>query len=151
MKPDLPTRMMQLALSEARAAAVEGEVPVGAVVYKADGTVLARAHNRVEATRTPTAHAEFVAALEALKVGDDMYLTDCTVAVTLEPCAMCAAALAALRVKAIYFGAYDPKSGGTEHGAQVLKHSHHKPHVVGGLLEVECAEVLKAFFKDKRD
>lgn len=150
METDIHLRMMHAALIQAQAAAVAGEVPVGAVVYRPDGTVLAAAHNTTEAARNPTCHAEFVAATEALKAVNDMYLTDCYVAVTLEPCAMCAAALSTMRVKGIYFGAYDPKSGGTEHGAQVLKYAHHKPTVVGGLLEAECAEVLQRFFAARR-
>lgn len=148
--PDLHTRMMLKALAKAREAATVGEVPIGAVVYKADGTVLAEAHNLVETTRDATAHAEFVAAKAALAQAGDMYLTDAYVAVTLEPCAMCAQALSWLRVKGIYFGAYDPKSGGTENGARVLAHAHHKPNVVGGLCEADCADLLQTFFKERR-
>jgi tRNA(adenine34) deaminase len=148
--PDLHTRMMLKALAKAREAVLAGEVPIGAVVYKADGTVLAEAHNLVETHRDPTAHAEFLAAKAAVEKAGDMYLTDAYVAVTLEPCAMCAQALSWLRVKGIYFGAYDPKSGGTENGARVLAHAHHKPHVIGGLMEADCAALLHDFFKARR-
>lgn len=147
---DVHTRMMLKALEKAREAAVAGEVPIGAVVYRGDGTVLAEAHNMVETTRDATAHAEFVAAKAALEKVGDMYLTDAYVAVTLEPCAMCAQALSWLRVKGIYFGAYDPKSGGTENGARVLHHAHHKPEVIGGLHEADCAALLQTFFKQRR-
>ncbi|MCP5405322.1 MAG: nucleoside deaminase [Pseudomonadaceae bacterium] len=143
---------MQLALSEARNAATVGEVPIGAVVYTADGTVLAKAHNQPQAMADATAHAELLAARGALamRMPATPYLDDCYIAVTLEPCAMCAQALSWLRVKAIYFGAYDVKSGGVENGAQVLKHAHHKPEVIGGLCEVECAELMKDFFAKRR-
>lgn len=147
---DVHTRMMLKALEKAREAVGVGEVPIGAVVYKADGTILAEAHNLVETNRDATAHAEFLAAKAAVQKAGDMYLTDAYVAVTLEPCAMCAQALSWMRVKGIYFGAYDPKSGGTENGARVLHHAHHKPDVVGGLCEADCATLLQDFFKQRR-
>ncbi|MDD9912051.1 MAG: nucleoside deaminase [Alphaproteobacteria bacterium] len=147
---DIHTQMMQLALEQAKKAAQQGEVPVGAVVYDCEGTILAAAHNEVEMRQDPTAHAEFIACQKAAKQKGDMYLTDCTVAITLEPCAMCAQALSWFRVKEIRFGAYDVKSGGTENGARVLAHAHHKPMVIGGILEEECKLVLQQFFKEKR-
>lgn len=151
---DIHTRMMRAALDEARKAGQSGEVPIGAVVYDAAGNVIAAAHNRVEAGQAPTAHAEFLAATLAsaarAKGGGDRYLSDCYVAVTLEPCAMCAQALSWLRVKGIYYGASDPKSGGLDNGARVLAHAHHKPTVIGGLLEAECGDILKTFFAGKR-
>lgn len=150
MPDDIHVRMMQAALEVARAGAHAGEVPVGAVVYTDDGTILAQAHNRTEELKNPTAHAEFLACVEALKTRDDMYLTDCTIAVTLEPCAMCAQALSWLRVKEIRYGAYDVKSGGLDNGARVLAHAHHKPVVIGGGLEQECADLLQEFFRQRR-
>lgn len=149
---DLSTRMMQLALAEARKAAAAGEVPIGAVVYTADGTVLAAAHNQPLARHDATAHAELLAARAALAVRNPAtpYLDGCHLAVTLEPCAMCAQALSWLRVESITFGAYDVKSGGVDNGAQVLKHAHHKPQVIGGLCEAECASLLKTFFAERR-
>jgi tRNA(adenine34) deaminase len=142
--------LMQHALAAARAGAMAGEVPVGAVVAGAAGNILATAHNQTKAENNPTLHAEFVAATAAAKALGQPYLEDCTVAVTLEPCAMCAQALSYFRVKTIVFGAYDVKSGGTENGARVLAHAHHKPEVLGGMAEAECAELLKDFFAARR-
>lgn len=147
---DVHTAMMQRALTLAQAAAVASEVPVGAVVYDTAGTVIAEAHNTVEASGDVTAHAELMAAKAAARALRVPYLEHCYVAVTLEPCAMCAQALSWLRVKGIYFGAYDIKSGGVVNGARVLDHAHCKPPVIGGLMEAECASVLKAFFEERR-
>ena len=102
---------MDLALNEARQAAARGEIPVGAVVTDAAGRVLAAAGNRTEAARNPVLHAELVALQEAAAARGDKFLADCTLTVTLEPCAMCAGAIAAFRIKKLVFGAYDPKSG----------------------------------------
>ncbi len=139
---------MQIALIEAQAAAARGEVPVGAVVTDAAGRVLARAGNEVEARRDASAHAEMLALRAAAAARGDKLLADCTLTVTLEPCAMCAQAASHFRVARVVFGAYDPKSGGVEHGARVFDHAqtHHKPEVVGGVAEQECAEVLREFF-----
>jgi len=139
---------MEIALQEARAAAARGEVPVGAVVSDATGRVLARAGNRVEEQRDPTAHAEMLALREAARLLGDKLLEGCTLTVTLEPCAMCAQAASHARIGRVVFGAYDPKSGGVEHGARVFSHAqaHHKPEVVGGVNEGECASVLRDFF-----
>lgn len=145
---------MQLALEAARRAASMGEVPVGAVITEAEtGRVLAVAHNRVEADRDPTAHAEVLAIREAARVIGAARLTDCDLHVTLEPCAMCAQALAHARIRRLLFGAYDPKGGGVEHGARVFSHPtcHHKPDVVGGVEERAAAELLKGFFRSLRD
>ena len=147
---DLHTQMMHCALQQAKNAAVAGEVPVGAVVYTADGKVLAKNHNRVEELGDATAHAEFLACRQAVNAREEMYLDDCYVAVTLEPCAMCAQALSWWRVKEIRFGAYDVKSGGTVNGPQVLKYAHWKPEVYGGILEQESFALLQKFFKDRR-
>jgi tRNA(adenine34) deaminase len=145
-----PHTLMQLALAQARLAGAAGEVPVGAVVAGPDGTILASAHNQTFAGQNPTLHAEMLACAAAAKVLGTPYLTGCTVAVTLEPCAMCAQALAYYRVGTIIYGADDPKSGGTAHGARVLAHSHHQPSVLAGIEEAACAELLTSFFAARR-
>ena len=144
---------MALALDQAEAAAQRGEVPVGAVlVDPATDQVIAAAGNRVEQDHDPTAHAEMlvirVAASErgtARLVGIDLY-------VTLEPCPMCATAISFARLRRVEFGAYDPKSGGVEHGPKIFSHDtcHHRPEVVGGVREQDAAALLKTFFADKR-
>jgi tRNA(Arg) A34 adenosine deaminase TadA len=143
---------MSRALAEARAAAARGEVPVGAVVLGADGTVLAAAGNRVEELSDPTAHAEILALRAAAAARGEPRLPDCDLVVTLEPCPMCAAAIALFRVRRLVFGAYDPKGGGVEHGPRVFSHPtcHHRPEVIGGVAEGEAAALLKAFFADRR-
>lgn len=141
---------MEDALALARIAAMRGEVPIGAVITDASGNILARAHNEVETTQDATAHAELLAIARALAATESKYLENHDIYVTLEPCAMCAGALAAVRIRRVYFGAYDPKSGGTEHGAQVFAHSHHRPEVIGGLRESDCAALLQEFFATKR-
>ncbi len=140
--------MMELALEEARAAAARGEVPVGAVVSDAQGRVLARAGNEVEARQDPTAHAELLAMREAARALGGKHLAGCTLTVTLEPCPLCAAAASLFRVRRVLFGAYDPKSGGVEHGARVFSRPqcHHAPEVVGGVREAEAAALLHGFF-----
>ncbi|WP_411278374.1 nucleoside deaminase [Falsiroseomonas sp.] len=139
---------MEIALAEARAAAARGEVPVGAVVTAADGTVLGRAGNEVEARRDPSAHAEMLALRAAAAATGDKVLPDATLWVTLEPCAMCAAAASLFRVRRLVFGAYDPKGGGVEHGPRFFAQPtcHHAPEVVGGVREGEAAELLRGFF-----
>src|SRR5690606_35648570 len=125
---------MDIALAEAEAAATRGEVPVGAVlVDAATGRVVARAGNQVEALGDPTAHAEMLALREAARAMGSKWLEGCDLYVTLEPCAMCAAAISLARVRRLYFGAYDPKSGGVEHGARVFAQAtcHHRPEVYG--------------------
>jgi tRNA(Arg) A34 adenosine deaminase TadA len=144
---------MGLALSQAKAAAERGEVPVGAVIVDGEtGRLLASAGNRVEERNDPTAHAEMLAIREAAKAQGSARLDGMDLYVTLEPCAMCAQAIALARIRRLYFGAYDPKSGGVEHGAKVFTHAtcHHKPEVVGGLSETEAAALLKDFFEDRR-
>jgi tRNA(Arg) A34 adenosine deaminase TadA len=143
---------MEIALAEARAAAARGEVPVGAVVTDAAGRVLARAGNAVEAEHDPSAHAEMRALRAASAARGDKYLTDCALHVTLEPCPMCAQAIAFFRVARLVFGAYDPKGGGVEHGARVLDAAscHHRPEVIGGVRETEAAALLRAFFAERR-
>jgi tRNA(adenine34) deaminase len=143
---------IELALREAAAAAARGEVPVGAVVTDGAGAVLARAGNRVEELADPTAHAELLALREAARVRSEPRLPDVTLWVTLEPCAMCAAAISLFRVKRVVFGAYDPKGGGVEHGPRFFGQPtcHHAPEVVGGVREAEAAALLQAFFSARR-
>ena len=143
---------MDIALQEARAAAARGEVPVGAVVTDAAGAVLAQAGNEVEARRDPSAHAEVLALRAAAAATGDKLLPEATLWVTLEPCAMCAAAASFFRVKRVVFGAYDPKGGGVEHGGRFYAQAtcHHAPEVVGGLRETEAADLLRSFFGQLR-
>jgi tRNA(Arg) A34 adenosine deaminase TadA len=139
---------MEIALAEARAAAARGEVPVGAVVTDGGGAVLARAGNAVEARRDPSAHAEMLALRAAAAASGDKVLPEATLWVTLEPCAMCAAAVSFFRVKRLVFGAYDPKGGAVEHGPRFFTQPtcHHAPEVIGGVREGESAALLRAFF-----
>jgi len=144
--------MMQHLLTLARAAIAEGEVPIAACVVAGDGTVLAEAHNAVEARGDATAHAELVAIQRACAVRGEKYLEDCTLIVTLEPCAMCAQAASHVKLRKIIFGAYDVKSGGVEHGARVFSHAtcHHVPEIIGGVMAAECGAMLTEFFQEKR-
>ncbi len=147
------TAYMQFALDAARTAAEYGEVPVGAVVVDAaSGRVLSVAANRVEQDRDPTAHAEILAIRAAARELRAPRLTDCDLYVTLEPCTMCAQAIAFARIRRLVFGAYDPKGGGVEHGARVFSQPtcHHAPEIVGGMEEVACAALLKEFFAGLR-
>lgn len=147
------SELMQRALAQARLAAEVGEVPVGAVVARlSDGAVLAEMHNRVETDRDPTAHAEILAIRAAARRLGEKQLQDCVLVVTLEPCAMCAQAIAFARLGRLVFGAYDPKGGGVEHGARVFEQPtcHHRPEVVGGLRERDCGALLKDFFAARR-
>jgi tRNA(adenine34) deaminase len=143
---------MQLALAEAEAAAARGDVPVGAVIVDATGRVLASAGNEVERLTDPTAHAEILAIRAAASLRGQKVLEDCDLYVTLEPCAMCAQAVALARLRRLYFGAYDPKGGGVEHGARVFAHPtcHHRPEVIGGIEETRAGELLKEFFRERR-
>jgi tRNA(adenine34) deaminase len=143
---------MDLALDEARQAAARGEIPVGAVVTDDSGAVVAAAGNRTEAARNPALHAELVALQDAAAARGTKFLADCTLTVTLEPCAMCAGAIAAFRIKKLVFGAYDPKSGGVEHGPRVFAHAttHHKPEIIGGVRDSDCSALLSAFFAGLR-
>lgn len=139
-------------LSLARKAALKGEVPIAAAVVAGDGTLLATAHNRVEKRQDATAHAELLALRKAMRIRGSKYLQDCTLWVTLEPCAMCAQAASLAKVKKIVYGAHDPKGGGVEHGARVFSQPtcHHAPEVIGGVNEAECAVLLVDFFQSKR-
>lgn len=149
MKPD-PHALMHHALEAARAGMAVGELPVGAVVAGPDGRILAVAHNTTLADASPVAHAEMLACAAAAKILGSPYLTGCTLAVSLEPCAMCAQALSYYRVETIIYGAADPKSGGTDNGARVLAHAHHKPTVLGGFAEAESVALLREFFAARR-
>ncbi|MHA1597201.1 MAG: nucleoside deaminase [Alphaproteobacteria bacterium] len=144
---------MQQALAEARAAALRGEVPVGAVVVDVDsGLVLARAGNRTEEKNDPTAHAEILAIREAASVQGNPRIESCDLYVTLEPCPMCAQAISFARMRRLYFGAYDAKGGGVDHGPRVFEQSscHHRPEVIGGMEETASSVLLKEFFKELR-
>ena len=142
---------MRAALDAAAAAAAEGEVPVGAVVVL-DGRVIATAANAPRGLHDPTAHAEMLAIrAAAAAIGDDR-LSDCDLWVTLEPCAMCAGAIAHARIARLYYGASDPKGGAVEHGPMLFAQPtvHHRPEVYGGIGEGEAAELLRAFFIRRR-
>lgn len=146
------TSYMDRALAQARLAAGRGEVPVGAVVVGPDGTVLAEAGNENRKTQDPTAHAEVQAIRRAAQTLGHDRLEGCVLYVTLEPCAMCAGAISQARIVRVVYGAADPKSGGTDHGARVFDHPqcHHKPEVIGGIAEVACKKLLTDFFAAKR-
>lgn len=143
---------MALALREAEAAAARGEVPVGAVIVAADGQVLASAGNRTRELNDPTAHAEILVIRAACAELRSDRLLGCDLYVTLEPCPMCAAAISSARVRRLYFGAGDPKSGGVEHGPRIFSHAtcHHTPEVYGGIGDAEAAALLKGFFAARR-
>jgi tRNA(adenine34) deaminase len=143
---------MAIALAEAAAAGRRGEVPVGAVLVDAGGRVLAAAGNRVEELRDPTAHAEVLVIRAAAEQRGEPRLADCDLHVTLEPCPMCAAAISFARLRRVYFGAYDPKGGGVEHGARVFEQPtcHHRPEIYGGIEERRAAALLRDFFRDRR-
>jgi tRNA(adenine34) deaminase len=144
--------LMPLALEEAEAAARRGEVPVGAVLAGPDGTVLARDGNRVLELRDPTAHAEMLVIRSAARRLGTERLTGCQLYVTLEPCAMCTAAMSFARLARLYFGAADEKGGAVEHGIRFFAQPtcHHAPEVYGGIAETESAILLRDFFKSRR-
>jgi tRNA(Arg) A34 adenosine deaminase TadA len=143
---------MEVALRLARAAGEAGEVPVGAVVVDAGGRLLAAAANRTEADADPTAHAELLAIRAACALRGEPRLPDCDLYVTLEPCAMCAAAIAFARIRRVYFGAFDPKGGGVDHGPRIFAQPtlHHRPEVYGGICESDSAALLREFFAARR-
>jgi tRNA(adenine34) deaminase len=145
--------MMQTAFNLAKKASLLGEVPVGAVVVNPKtNTIIAQAHNLVEAQQNPLAHAEMLAIEQALAHTAGKYLQDYDLYVTLEPCALCASAISATRIRRLYFGAYDPKTGGVCHGAHVFKSPscHFKPEVYGGMMEQQCSQLLTEFFQERR-
>jgi tRNA(Arg) A34 adenosine deaminase TadA len=146
-------RYMDIALAEAKLAAQAGEVPVGAVIVDAgSGTVVAAAHNRVERDHDPTAHAEMLAIRTAAAKLGRTRLDGLDLYVTLEPCAMCAQAIAFARLRRLYWGASDPKGGGVENGPRIFAQStcHHRPELYGGIGEREAAELLQDFFRKLR-
>jgi tRNA(Arg) A34 adenosine deaminase TadA len=152
MAPPADIGHMELALSEARAAAERGEVPVGAVIVAPSGRAVASAGNRTRELNDPTAHAEILAIRAACQdigserlIGYDLY-------VTLEPCPMCAAAISFARVARLYYGAADPKGGGVEHGPRVFSHAtcHHRPELYPGLSEDISSDLLRSFFTERR-
>ena len=142
---------MDLALAEAQAAALRGEVPVGAVIVR-EGTVIAKAGNRTRELKDPTAHAEVLAIRDAAKLLQSERLAGCDLYVTLEPCAMCAGAISFARLERLYYAAADPKGGGVDHGGRFFNQPtcHHAPQVYSGIGEAQASEILKDFFKAKR-
>ncbi len=140
------------ALAEARAAEARGEVPVGAVIMR-DGKVIARAGNRMRELGDPTAHAEMQAIRAAVAAVGSERLTDADLYVTLEPCTMCAAAIAFARIRRLYYGAADPKGGAVESGVRFFNQPscHHVPEVYGGIAESDAAALLVDFFRSGRD
>ena len=139
---------MDLALDQARAAALRAEIPVGAVVLAPDNSVLAMAGNQTEQDYDASAHAELLAMRQAARRLGTPRLLGCTLVVTLEPCPMCAAASVHFRIARILFGAYDPKGGGIDHGPRIFDQPGclHRPEIIGGLREAECGALLRAFF-----
>ncbi len=142
---------MEIALRNARAAVALGEVPVGAALIR-DGTVVASAHNETVARNDPTRHAEMLVLEHAFTELDTDRLTDCTLCVTLEPCAQCAGAIVLAKVGRVVFGAWDPKAGMAGSIHDLLRHPklNHRPEVIGGVREVECGAVLAEFFAARR-
>jgi tRNA(adenine34) deaminase len=143
---------MARAFAEAEAAGWRGEVPVGAVLVGDDGAVIAASGNRVEAEHDPTAHAEMLVLRAGAAALAQKQLDCCDLYVTLEPCPMCAAAISLARIRRLYFGAYDPKSGGVEHGPRIFDQPtcHHRPEIYGGIDERRAGALLRAFFQEQR-
>jgi tRNA(adenine34) deaminase len=142
---------MDMALAEARAAGEQGEVPIGCVLVH-DGAIVARAGNRTIGDRDPTAHAEMLAIRRAAAILGSERLEGCDLYVTLEPCAMCAGAVAFARIRRLYYGAGDPKGGAVDNGVQFFTSPtcHHRPEVYGGLAEAEAGTLLREFFRERR-
>ncbi|MEA2928561.1 MAG: tRNA(adenine34) deaminase [Hyphomicrobiales bacterium] len=147
----MPQSFMDDALADARAARDAGEVPVGCVIVR-EGAVLARASNRTLRDRDPTAHAEMLAIRAASSALGSERLTDCDLYVTLEPCAMCTAAISFARIRRLYYGAADPKGGAVESGVRFFSSPtcHHRPEVYSGIGESDAAALLKVFFRERR-
>jgi tRNA(Arg) A34 adenosine deaminase TadA len=143
---------MELALAEAELAAEAGETPVGAVVVAPDGSIAGRGHNLVIATSDPTPHAEILAIRQACLAAKSERLPGYDLYVTLEPCAMCAAAISFARIRRLYFGAFDEKGGAVEHGPRFFAQPtcHHAPDIYGGIDETRAAALLKRFFAARR-
>lgn len=144
--------IMQQLIAHAIRAQKAGEVPIAAAMVDGAGQMLAMRHNEVERRQNATAHAELLVIEDACRLRNEKYLSDCTLYVTLEPCAMCAQAIAHAKIGKLVFGAYDAKSGGVEHGARVFSHAtcHHRPEIIGGIEERACAQLLEDFFMLRR-
>ena len=140
---------MQIALEEAKEAGSRGEIPVGAAVVSSKGVLISRSGNQTRALADPSAHAEMLAIREACKILNSERIPDCDLYVTLEPCAMCAGLISNSRIRRLYFGAVDSKSGAVLHGPRVFEHAqcHHKPEVYDTINIIECENLLKEFFK----
>ena len=151
MKQKLPEPMLH-AFAEAQAAAKRGEVPVGAVIVDANGTIIAKAGNQTLELKDPTAHAEILAIRSAAKNLNSERLIDCDLYVTLEPCAMCAAAISFARIRRVYFAAEDEKMGAVENGPRFFNQPtcHHAPEIYSGIGETVAKTILKDFFKSRR-
>ena len=147
------SKYLDLAIKEALLAGERGEVPIGAVIVDPrTDTVISKAGNMTEQNKDPTAHAELIAIREATKIICSPRIECLALYVTLEPCPMCAAAISFARIKHLYFGAFDPKGGGVEHGPRIFEQPscHHTPQVYGGIQETRCSTILKNFFLEKR-
>jgi tRNA(adenine34) deaminase len=140
---------MKLALEQAHMALDQDEVPVGAIIIR-NKSVITSAFNQMKTRNDPTAHAELLAIQQAIQKLQTPYLQDCDLYVTLEPCSMCAGAIALSRLRRIYFSAYDPKGGAVDHGAHIFDHTLHRPEVYGGICEAQSNKLLKKFFIGKR-
>lgn len=143
---------MRAALEEANSAALRDEVPIGAVIVDNEGQIVAKAGNRTRELNDPSAHAEILCIREACKAAGAQRIPEYTMYVTLEPCAMCAGAISFARIKQVIFGASDPKGGGILHGGRFYEQPtcHHRPEVSHGLLEEDCGDILRNFFKARR-
>lgn len=144
--------LIQRAISLAAEAAAAGEVPVGAVIADASGNIVASAHNLVETASDPTAHAELLAIREACRIIGSPRLPEFDLYVTLEPCPMCAQAISFARIRRLYYGAFDPKGGGVDHGPRIFTQAscHHRPEVYSGIEESACSHLLRDFFAGLR-
>ncbi len=151
MAENINHKIMQIALSLAKQAYFEEEVPVGAIIVSKD-QIIGQAYNQKEKLHDPTAHAEIIAIREACSRASSWYLDDATMYVTLEPCPMCAYAIIQARIKKLFFGAFDPKTGAAGSVINIFKNKlfNHEVEVIGGILEEECGELLKKFFQNRR-
>ena len=152
MSSKMPANYMSLALKEAKQAAKRGEIPVGAVLVAADGTVIAANGNRTRELNDPTAHAEMLVIRQGCHIIGSERLAGFDLHVSLEPCTMCATAISFARIRRLYFGASDPKMGGVESGARVFNQitCHHTPEIYSGIQESEATDLLKSFFLARR-
>lgn len=143
---------MEHAIQEAKKAFSKAEVPVGAVIVDGAGNIIASAHNKMVQKNDPTAHAELLVIQKACRLKGRGRLEDCDIYVTLEPCPMCAQAISFARLRRLYFGAYDPKGGGIDHGPHIFNSSscHHIPETIGGIEDEQCSHLLRDFFKKMR-